>query len=413
MNTVSFKNDGLIDARCITTVGVSVKDGENPIGFFGTGLKYAIAIILRAGGCLTIWRGLEQFQFDTVEVEIRGKMISVVRMNGQELGFTIELGKHWKIWQAFREIYCNTVDEGGTCEFGVMPPSKDTTTVCVELSEFSECLSKIGDFILQTKPAYSDEHTSLHYGPSSSVFYRSIRVANDVSSKPFLFIPNINSQVELTEDRTLKNNYQLWQELTHTILRCKDVGFLEKWLTAGMEYAEHYIDLEWQVEPGEEFLEVVDRLCLDTSRPLSNSAMKILTRYRKPPSPIEADLLNTEYAMVQRAIKFCRELKYTVDEFPIIIVESLGESILGKADVEQRKIYIARRVIQMGLNTCAGTLIEEWAHIKHGFKDCTREMQNWLFDQVARLGEAYLFEANFNHAHSDTEEVPYGSPTGH
>ena len=43
-DTVSFKSNGLIDPLCITTIGVSVNESENPIGFFGTGLKYAIAI---------------------------------------------------------------------------------------------------------------------------------------------------------------------------------------------------------------------------------------------------------------------------------------------------------------------------------------------------------------------------------
>jgi hypothetical protein len=46
---VVFENPGEIDAAAIRTFGVSVKEGENPIGFFGTGLKYAIAILLRTG----------------------------------------------------------------------------------------------------------------------------------------------------------------------------------------------------------------------------------------------------------------------------------------------------------------------------------------------------------------------------
>src|SRR4030066_94299 len=45
--TISFQNPGLIPLECITTFGLSAKDTANPIGQFGTGLKYAISIILR------------------------------------------------------------------------------------------------------------------------------------------------------------------------------------------------------------------------------------------------------------------------------------------------------------------------------------------------------------------------------
>ena len=46
---IVFENPGEIDIRSISTFGVSVKEGDNPIGFFGTGLKYAIVVLLRTG----------------------------------------------------------------------------------------------------------------------------------------------------------------------------------------------------------------------------------------------------------------------------------------------------------------------------------------------------------------------------
>src|ERR1700733_12022356 len=46
---IVFENYGEIEIDAITTFGVSVKEGPNPIGFFGTGLKYAVAVLLRHG----------------------------------------------------------------------------------------------------------------------------------------------------------------------------------------------------------------------------------------------------------------------------------------------------------------------------------------------------------------------------
>ena len=36
---IVFENPGEIDVAAISTFGVSVKETDNPIGFFGTGLK--------------------------------------------------------------------------------------------------------------------------------------------------------------------------------------------------------------------------------------------------------------------------------------------------------------------------------------------------------------------------------------
>ena len=57
---IIFENKGLIDVHAISIMGVSVKE-EGSIGYFGTGLKYAIATLLREGQKITIWRGKEPF----------------------------------------------------------------------------------------------------------------------------------------------------------------------------------------------------------------------------------------------------------------------------------------------------------------------------------------------------------------
>ena len=57
MNKIIFRNKGVIDPKSIVTFGVSSKTGSNSIGFFGTGLKYAIAILLRNKCSFTVYAG--------------------------------------------------------------------------------------------------------------------------------------------------------------------------------------------------------------------------------------------------------------------------------------------------------------------------------------------------------------------
>src|SRR5690606_17354524 len=113
-NMLIFSNPGLIDETAITTIAVNAKTGNNPIGVFGTGLKYAIAIILRLGGRVTIYRGLKKLEFGIKTKTIRGKEFDIITMNGRQLGFTTHLGHHWQPWMAYRELWSNARDEEGT-----------------------------------------------------------------------------------------------------------------------------------------------------------------------------------------------------------------------------------------------------------------------------------------------------------
>ena len=57
--TVYFANAGLIDLDVIRIMGVSVKTKDNPIGYFGTGLKFALSTLLRSGHKVTLLRDIE------------------------------------------------------------------------------------------------------------------------------------------------------------------------------------------------------------------------------------------------------------------------------------------------------------------------------------------------------------------
>lgn len=390
MSVVAFQNPGEIDERCISTIGVSVKEGDNPIGFFGTGLKYAIAIILRHGGSITIWKGLEPLKFTTREVSIRGRVSRVVCMNGVELGFTEDLGKHWELWQAFRELWCNAKDEGGDTTPAHVVPRADYTTIIVESAAFAQCHREMDRYILLTPPLVKSLGAGFHAGPVNTIFYKGINVGA-IHPRPLRFAINLTKTLALTEDRTVKNHYEAHYLIAGAVLMCEDSAFIEDWVTSADSFAEHHIDLDWPAfTPGKAFLDAVGRVARDTSRPLNPSALAKMAKHMPIPDAADADVLPWERAALSKAIAFCRSLAYPVDEFPIVVVESLGNGVLGLASMQKRVVLVARRAIQMGDLTLAATLIEEWCHLKHGHTDCSREMQNWLFEQVTLLGKSLV-----------------------
>ena len=126
---ITFSNPGTFDLRSATLIGASAKQCEDSIGLFGTGLKYAIAILLREQQKITIISQGEEssppttYTFTTKEISMRGKSFSIICCNGEELSYTTEYGKKWELWQALRELYANCLDEGGEIQEGPKPLS--------------------------------------------------------------------------------------------------------------------------------------------------------------------------------------------------------------------------------------------------------------------------------------------------
>src|ERR1035437_3063720 len=111
MNHIIFENSGEIEPLAITTFGSSVKESKNPIGYFGTGLKFALAVLLRENHKILLQCGDRQVEIGVRSQTIRGKEFQLVFIGENPAGFTTELGKNWKTWMAYRELHCNAKDE--------------------------------------------------------------------------------------------------------------------------------------------------------------------------------------------------------------------------------------------------------------------------------------------------------------
>lgn len=270
-----FENKGEIDIRGITTFGVSCKKNDSAIGFFGTGLKYAIAVLLREGLSITVLcGGEEKFEFRKKAVTIRNKELEVVEMiqwdhalsggHPVELSFTTELGKTWELWKAYRELYCNTVDEGGTVEQVERRPrgKKGYTRVIVE--GLDEVHADRGEFILDTEKLWSLDSVDIHKAGADggAVFYKGIRVYKPHKEAKYNY--NVKVHVDLTEDRTLKNAW--WaadRNIMESLLRCGEQEPILEVLTAETDTYESGWDWDGQyisATPSDVFMTVATTL---------------------------------------------------------------------------------------------------------------------------------------------------------
>lgn len=236
MNKVVFETPGTLDMRAVKVLGLHSKpDSENPIGFFGTGLKYAIAVALREDCSIIIETGGKSHFFSKKKENFRDKEFDFISMNDELLPYTTELGKGWKLWQAFRELYSNTLDEDGSTylieEEESFHPSKTYITVEGDafVREFDERYNTFLRGGVRTGTG-----VQIIKARSSHVFYRGLRIMDLKRSS--LFTYNILDPISLTEDRTAKYTWEVEDRIKQALLKLMDEAWLREILNSKEDF---------------------------------------------------------------------------------------------------------------------------------------------------------------------------------
>lgn len=269
--TVIHETPGLIDIRAFTTFGVNAKpNATNPIGYFGTGLKFAVAVLCREGCEVTVWIGEEPYVFYSEKMQFRGVDFLQLRMKrrrgvtsrwmSQELPYTTELGRNWELWMAFRELHSNTLDEGGSSYASVPGEDEDgpggapgVTRIVVCGDAYAAVYAARDEVFL---PGAADEASRvcvLRDVPSKYGYYRGLRATELRLQSNHTWC--VYEKMELTEDRTLKYGFMFQYYAARAVMESHDAAFIDSVLKA--EYDTFESTFEWEnysYTPTEEFL---------------------------------------------------------------------------------------------------------------------------------------------------------------
>lgn len=268
---IVFDTPGLIDLRAFTLMGVSAKPkSTNPIGYFGTGLKYAVATLVRLGAEPVLWIGQDKYTFFKRSDEFRGAEFEGLSMRKERSGWALKAtiidlpyaltyGRNWEAWMAFRELESNTLDEGGSSyqvEADPGPPAEGTTRIVVDLSDFDKAWERREEIFL---PESSREGSGVQVveGESSALYYRGLKVYK--TPKPCVTTYNFLDHLTLTEDRTLAWEYTARLALGNWLLKQDDEELIERVLTAGSDHWEHGIEFDANTPPSRAFHNVAMR----------------------------------------------------------------------------------------------------------------------------------------------------------
>lgn len=302
-DAVVWRTPGLIDLRSFTVVGFNAKPNTtNPIGFFGTGLKISVAVLMRMGATVIVWIGKDKYTFFTKTVDFRGTNFEQIWLRSErwkmrarniQLPYTTQYGKNWKPWMVFRELESNTIDEGG--ETWVSDPELDTgyptgeagfTCIVVHHPEIVGAFGERDKLFIDEKAnptIVSDGAVTVRKGggKDAKLYYRGVRAKDAV--KPTLFTYDFQQTHGLTEDRTFENEYWVRSNLGAFIATCEDERVIERVITASDEYWEHGLEIPSYVKPSEAFHNVAQR----RPRGMSSGVMGYYSRHDPRPAVLD------------------------------------------------------------------------------------------------------------------------------
>lgn len=387
---IIFHNPGVIDLEAIRLMGASVKK-PGSFGRFGTGLKYAIASVLRGGGSLELYIDRQRYTFETRTAKVKEEDFEEVLLVEQaeegpltpiELGFTTQLGKDWKPWMVLRELGCNARDEGGDLtlwedeNWGPSGEGTEFTLVWPELED--EWESSLDELFLPTglEPLEELEGVRIYPGPGKHVYHRGVRIMELPKESAFRY--DIVEKVDLTEDRTARYSFIVEEHVRRAVLSSEDPGIVAGAVTNrdGWENSLKWNDETWRKpRPGMVWLEEVGRL-REVHKTLTEGVVKLylLHRavkegksffggYRKEETPSALEVALEELEELHFVVR--GENIYVVDELPSSSLSmSSDKNIYVSAELLVRRPYeIARELLIRSLESASGgdhdTLLEK------------------------------------------------------
>ena len=385
---IHFVTPTALAIEAATTMGVSVKE-DGAIGKFGTGLKYAIAGILRLGGSVRIKIDGDKFAFTARESDIRGKTFRIVHCNGQPCGFTTDLGKHWEPWQLFRELASNALDEGGCWTRNPLTGRTIITVECreVEAAEHSEAV-----FLANKEPLVESSFgATIYEGPSPHYYYKGIRAGS------FGCVAPVTVDVahgDLSEDRLLDL----------AVVR-RELGWAFR--TATRWNSDLLLSVVAQQEPGSFWIEHVSGIAFNSGE-LPARMLDFLAdrkKFIKHPSfraALDSHLRKsgggrwTEVPMTDRhkaliALGEALAGRVGVDPIPrdrIHFTTDLADAELAVTRMDTREVWFSTKLAMLGRDEFLAGYLEEAIHAMTGLRDCTRELQNALLAIIVSNAQA-------------------------
>lgn len=408
---IKIESQGMIDPQAFALLGASTKrNDDSKIGFFGSGLKYSIAYLLRNNIEFKVYSEYREITFTTKPTSFRDKDFNLIIVDGKETSMTTDMGIDWEAWFIVREIYCNAIDEGESSIRIVSEqecvPIENKTVFYIEVTDnFKELIANWELYFSEKRAdlfAY-DSTASYYTGGDNLIIYR--KGVRCLLNKETNCIFNYDLDwVQINESRVIKSDFDFRWNLSMQLKSVTDKRIINRildniidtweydlfWNSATMKYSNQWLYCidnrilvpyenagfwadEISISPSMYLIlpsKMVDGLkerfeevkVIGKNDECASSEMKVVEK-----------LNERQQSLFNDAKEFLKEAGYAI-ESEIVIVRFAKLDRLGLA--LNNKIYLSEKLFNMGRKEIVSAIIEEQEHINTGFQDETRAFQN-------------------------------------
>ena len=411
---LKITNKGIIDVDAFSLIGASTKrDDSTKIGWFGSGLKYSLAYLLRNELDFKFFAGKKEIVFGMIDKKFRNNNFKVITVNKKESSLTTDMGMDWISWFIIREIYCNAIDEGGEAIELVdkVIPDFKTTTFFLKVDENIQEIIDNWDsyFSLHRKNVvYEKNGCRIFPGHKSYIVYRKgIRALhNDKIDSIFHYDM---TWAEINESRVLKSQWDFEWKMVSFLRKIDNVKVISKilrkinncrekefnWDTCCDEYSGAWLEaikerILVKHEVAGYFSKIIDENRSNYLILPAELVNGLKSKFEDQVSVIDEDFsdnYSTEFTVLQPTTKqeyllnevnkFFEETGYKLS-YPVNVCVFERKNKLGLAWKNQ--IYISEKAFNQGRRQIAQILVEENEHLRTGFNDETRAFQNHFIE---------------------------------
>ena len=416
---IKIESKGIIDPQAFLLLGASTKRDDNTkIGFFGSGLKYSIAYLLRNGINFKVFADYKEIKFGKQETKFRDKDFELIVINEEVTNMTTEMGLDWEAWFVLREIYCNAIDEGESSvtivSGNLVEPIEDKTVFYIEVNDkFQEIINDWDKYFIEKRGDivfYDSEANAIYSGGDELIVYRKgIRCYFSPEQKCSFNYDM--SWIEINESRVIKSDWEFRYNLRRYLQKCKSTKVITHLYNTICNTFEKY--LEWDSSSNlfsDEWL-----LCLNNKVlvPVENagyweSELKANpTQFLMLPSSLinglksrfnedvkvigDVDGISTKGDMkvievlskkqeklLNDARLFLAAANYQI-KYEIKVVDFFKKDRLGLA--KDNTILLSQKLFDMGKREVIATIIEEQEHLVTDFPDESRAFQSHFINK--------------------------------
>jgi hypothetical protein len=386
-------------------MGVSVKETNEPIGFFGTGLKYAIAVCMRLGASIEIDSDGEHITFHAKSENIRNKEFQVIYaymrnpqrsagMDEQRMPMTIDYGKTWEPWMALRELHSNTLDENGDMWEEIedirmphRPRDQHGTYITVTCESGSDLetawIDRHGTWLLnpRRRPVWENDNLQVYMQPSSALYYRGIRVSQKGFESAVTY--NILKRKTLTEDRTI-DMFDFYYFMADDIIKIetRDLAIRILLASANDKMIESKFHLNNAcIEGSDAMREELIRLYRVDPNMISTTARDAATRYIRQhhfdEMYVAVPLTSEQQKRHDQCVTLLDAHGFQLSKYRVRWCK-LSDRTLGMADANTNTILLNIMLMdhEKWHEQICITMMEEYIHLEHEVDDATRTFQD-------------------------------------